>query len=50
MPNCQDCGKPIPTEDEAPDLGDVLVCPNCGAEHEVISIDPLELEIIEEEK
>ena len=50
MPICQECKTPIPIEEETPDLGDVLVCSACGAEHEVISTDPVELELIEEEK
>jgi len=50
MPICQECKTPIPIEEEMPDLGDVLVCSACGAEHEVISTDPVELELIEEEK
>jgi lysine biosynthesis protein LysW len=50
MANCQECHTPIPIEEETPDIGDVLACPACGAEHEVISSDPLELELIEEEK
>jgi alpha-aminoadipate carrier protein LysW len=50
MPNCQECNTPIPIEEEIPDLGDVLNCPNCGAEYEVISTDPVELEIVDEEK
>lgn len=50
MPVCQECNSPIPTEDEMPEIGDVIVCPACGAEHEVISSEPLVLELIEEEK
>jgi len=50
MPHCQECNTPIPTEEEIPDIGEVLACPACGAEHEVISSDPLKLELIEEEK
>ena len=50
MPICQECKTPIPIEEEMPDLGDVLVCSACGAEHEVISTDPVKLELIEEEK
>lgn len=50
MPNCRECSSPIPMEEEMPDIGTVLVCPACGAEHEVISTDPVELELIEEEK
>jgi len=50
MPICQECKTPIPVEEDMPDLGEVLVCPACGAEHEVISSEPLEVELIEEEK
>ncbi|MFA7169829.1 MAG: lysine biosynthesis protein LysW [Candidatus Paceibacterota bacterium] len=50
MSSCKECGSPIPLEDEIPDIGDVIVCPACGAEHEVISSEPLILELIEEEK
>lgn len=50
MPNCQECGKPLEIEEEMPDIGTIIACPNCGAEHEVISSDPFELELIEEEK
>lgn len=50
MPNCQECGSPIPIEEEMPDIGEVLVCSACGAEHEVISTDPVKLELIDEEK
>ena len=50
MPSCQECNAPIPLEDEMPEIGDIVTCPACGAEHEVVSSEPLQLEIIEEEK
>lgn len=50
MPICQDCQSVIPFEDEMPEIGTLVICPACGAEHEVISQDPLELAMIEEEK
>jgi lysine biosynthesis protein LysW len=50
MPTCLECGSPIPIEEEMPEVGDIIICPACGAEHEVISDDPLQLELIEEEK
>lgn len=50
MPSCQECNSPIPLEDEMPELGDIITCPTCGAEHEIISCEPLQLELIEEEK
>ncbi len=50
MPTCQECNTPLVVEDAAPELGDIVTCSACGAEHEVISADPLQLELIEEEK
>lgn len=50
MPNCQECYKPLDIKEDMLEIGEVIACPNCGAEHEVISADPLELELIEEEK
>ena len=50
MPSCQECNSPIPVEDEMPEIGEIITCPTCGAEHEVISSEPLVLELIEEEK
>lgn len=50
MPNCQECGEPLDTDKKAPDIGEIIVCQNCGAEHEVTSSDPIEVELIEEEK
>lgn len=50
MLNCQECNCEIPIEEEMPELGDILVCAACGAEHEVISVEPVEIELVEEEK
>ena len=50
MTNCQECNCEIPIDKEMIKIGDVLVCPTCGAEHEVISTEPIRLELIEEEK
>ena len=50
MIECKECGTSFEPENEVSDIGEVIVCPACGAEHEVISVDPLELELIEEEK
>lgn len=50
MPNCQECYKPLQIDEENCEIGTFVVCPNCGAEYEVISCDPLEVELIEEEK
>ena len=50
MTNCQECNCEIQLDKETIKIGDILVCSACGAEHEIISINPLQLELIEEEK
>lgn len=50
MIKCLDCGRTMNIDEQEPEVGDVLVCESCGAEHEVISVEPVELELIEEEK
>ncbi len=50
MIKCLECGRVINTDEQEPEIGDILVCESCGAEHEVISVDPVEVELIEEEK
>ena len=50
MIKCLECGQVINTDEQELEIGDILVCESCGAEHEVISIDPVEVELIEEEK
>lgn len=47
---CQDCKNEIPIEQGSVKVGDVIDCHNCGAEYEVIFLDPLKTELIEEEK
>lgn len=49
--DCQECGATIEVdEDSIP--GEIVSCPDCGTEYEVISIDPksglLELKVAEE--
>lgn len=43
MPNCSECESPLDIDPENVDEGDILVCDECGAEFEVVAIDPLEL-------
>lgn len=40
---CPDCDQEI-VVDHLPALGDVLVCPHCDADLEVIGVDPLEFD------
>ncbi len=46
---CAVCKKDV-LADDYPDVtvGDIVTCPHCGCELEVISVDPLELQPLEE--
>jgi len=46
---CKDCDEPVELNREI-QVGEIIECQNCGAEMEVISLDPLEISLIEEEK
>jgi alpha-aminoadipate/glutamate carrier protein LysW len=40
---CPECEAPI--DEEFEDLGEVISCPECGVELEVISLDPVEFDL-----
>lgn len=42
---CKDCQKPLEVG-ESPELGDVIVCKECGAELEIVGLDPMELDYL----
>jgi len=46
---CPDCKSEIIT-DQAVEVGDILECRNCATEVEVLDLNPIRVEIIEEEK
>ena len=46
---CPECDTPFP-EGEKYQLGEIVECVSCGAESEIISINPLKLVLLEEEK
>ena len=48
MSECPECSCII--EIETPEVGDIVECSECGIELEVISLDPLVLEIAPEEE
>ena len=50
MIKCLECGRTINIDEQEPEVGDILACESCGTEHEVISVDPVEVELVEEEK
>jgi alpha-aminoadipate carrier protein LysW len=49
MVNCPNCENAIDVEEDELDEGDVLTCEECGANLNVVSVDPLELESADED-
>ncbi len=47
--NCPECGASVELEGEI-ELGEIMECPECGVELEVISMEPLELDLAPEEE
>ena len=45
---CPECDSPLDVEDNL-DEGETLQCEECGAELEIVSTDPIELSVIDEE-
>lgn len=43
MSNCPECEAVI--DEEFEDIGEIISCPGCGVELEVISIDPVEYDL-----
>jgi alpha-aminoadipate carrier protein LysW len=41
---CPECDAPIPEEDFE-DVGEIITCPECGVDLEVISLDPVEFDL-----
>ena len=44
---CPECGATIELADDV-ELAEIVVCPDCGVELEVVSLDPLSLELAPE--
>ncbi len=49
MPTCPECEAALDVEDDEVEDGEVINCPECGAELEVVQTNPIELERIEDE-
>ncbi len=43
MPSCPECENELDIEVDEMEEGDVVACEECGAEFEVVGVDPLEL-------
>jgi alpha-aminoadipate carrier protein LysW len=46
---CPACGDRVRLDDDVV-LGEILWCDNCGAELEVVSVEPMRIELFEEEE
>lgn len=46
MPACPECDAMIDIEEDLVEEGQSIECPECGAELEVVSTDPVELDIL----
>jgi len=45
--NCPECDAPLTLNDDLIE-GEIVPCPECGAELEVVSLEPLQLELAPE--
>ena len=43
MPSCPECENSIDVEMDEVEEGDIVVCDECGAEYEVVGVEPLEM-------
>ena len=43
MPSCPECENDLDVEFDEVEEGDILTCDECGAEYEVVGVEPLEL-------
>lgn len=50
MTTCPVCDAEIDVDDDELDEGDTISCDECGADLRVVSLDPLDLEPLEEEE
>ncbi len=46
MPTCPECDAAIDIEEEEFEEGQTIDCPECGAELEVVSTNPVELDVV----
>jgi alpha-aminoadipate/glutamate carrier protein LysW len=46
---CPECDTNLDLEEDEMDEGDVVSCPECGTEYEIITISPIELKPVEDE-
>jgi alpha-aminoadipate carrier protein LysW len=47
---CPECESNLDVEEDDVDEGEVISCPECGTDFEVVTVSPLELKAVDEEK
>jgi len=47
---CPECDGDLDIEEDEVDEGEIVSCPECGTDFEVVGIEPLELTRVEEEE
>jgi alpha-aminoadipate/glutamate carrier protein LysW len=47
---CPECEADLDIEEDEVDEGEIVSCPECGIDFEVVAIEPLELARVEEEE
>lgn len=50
MPHCPECDALVDIEQDEVEEGQLLSCPECGVDLEVVSTNPVEVELVEEEE
>jgi len=48
--NCPECGAVLDIDADEVEEGELLTCPECDVELEVVNTNPLEFDVIEEEE
>ncbi len=46
MPTCPECDAMIDIEEDQIEEGQTIECPECGAELEVVSVEPIEFDVL----
>ena len=46
MPTCPECDAMIDIEEDQIEEGQTVECPECGAELEVVSVEPIEFDVL----
>ena len=49
MVNCPECETDLDIDEEEVDEGEIVSCPECGSDFEIITVNPIELKVVEDE-